>query len=184
MSNEVVLKLSNLKTMEEKNKVFYDGLSQSYAEKKVPLVIEKALDTFKSDFTKEVKEDDYSKLFKIAKENDFIYLSLIRSVLKSFEKNSDLSFEDRKAFLNIVVNNAVKASIVTPALDDLPTYKEEFSNLYTRVASQKQTELSEIVDILNLKQALCDNSLKSIHEKTMLEYSLKREVLKKENKIK
>lgn len=184
MNNEVLLTLSNLKTMEEKNEVFQNGFAQAYAEKKVPLVIEKALDTFKSDFTEEVKEDDYSKLFKIAKENDFIYLSLIRSVLKSFEKNSDLSFENRKEFLNLVVNNAIKASIITPALDDLPTYKEEFSNLYTKVSSHKQTELAEIVDILNLKQALSDDSLKSIHEKTMLEYSLKREVLKKENKIK
>lgn len=69
-------------------------------------------------------------------------------------------------------------------MEDLPAYKVEFSKLYSKVAPKKQTEFSEISDILNLKEALSDSSLKSIHEKTMLEYSLKKESLKKENKIK
>lgn len=184
MNNKVVLNLSNFTSMEEKNEAFQNAFAQVYAEKRVPLIIEKALDTFKSNFTEEVKAKDYSKLFKIAKDDDMIYLSLVRSVLKSFESNADLSFEDRKSFLNIVVNSSVKASIITPVLEDLPAYKVEFSKLYSKVAPKKQTEFSEISDILNLKEALSDSSLKSIHEKTMLEYSLKKESLKKENKIK
>lgn len=187
MEKTEIQTLSNLTTMEEKNEFFRTALYSRSPDKQALVIIVKALDTFKSSFDEEEKQKDYESLMKVVKQSDLLYLSLIRSTLKMFGENN-FSLSDKKLFLSTIVDNAVKSGIITPKIDDLPSYKEEFSAMYMKNNSAKDdlkiNEINEINEILNLKSALADPELNSVYEKTMLSYNLKREQLRKENKIK
>lgn len=176
---------ANLESFEDKQNLFLNLLEDKelYNDHKNKLIVAKLFETFKSDLPEAEKQEDYSYTLSKGKELDVLYLSLVRNALKTMNENT-LSIEDKKAFLDIVVSKAVENKIIAYPVNELPTYKADFTALYEKgMKKEDKAEVQAIEDILNLKTVLANPELSSVYEKTMLDYNLMRETLKSKMKI-